>query len=169
MRRNPGHVGPNAHAQALRRYLVGDPFLVSPTQWGVVDAVHGSFSSTLYAQANVGTQSIELNAAPVVNDFLLVGTLEQPIQVTAVSGTAAPYTATLALELPSTQASGAAVVAAKTLDLYLDGSQTLSDPTYLTPGVRYLTSYTPAVNDVVVVLRGQSGLQTDRVVFGRLA
>ena len=46
-----------------------------------------------------------------------------------------------------------------TVDLYLDGSSTL------TAGVRYLASYTPAVNDVVLV--GRYG--ADRFVLGKLA
>ena len=46
-----------------------------------------------------------------------------------------------------------------TVDLYLDGSTTL------TTGVRYLASYAPAVNDIVLV--GRYG--ADRFVLGKLA
>lgn len=56
-----------------------------------------------------------------------------------------------------------------TVDLYLDGSQTLGDTAYLTKGVRYLSDYFPAVGDVVLVSRGTGGLRSDRVVLQRLA
>ena len=49
--------------------------------------------------------------------------------------------------------------APNTVDLYLDGSATL------TTGVRYLASYAPAVNDIVLV--GRYG--ADRFVLGKLA
>ena len=55
------------------------------------------------------------------------------------------------------------------VDLYLDGTQTLSDTAYLTKGVRYLSDYRPTVGDVVLVARGTGGLKTDRVVIQRLA
>ena len=165
MRRNPG-VGssPAALAHTMRRHLVGDPFLVGPYQWGVVHAIHGSYSSTLAGAASVGDQTLSLTAEPSVNDFLLVGT-NTPLRVTAVSGSG-PYTATLAVQVGVAEASGAAVTAMKTCDLYLDGSQTLADTTYLTPGVRWLQSYTPTAGDVVFVARGTGGLQSDRLILG---
>lgn len=165
MRRNPG-VGnsPAALAHAMRRHLVGDPFLVGPWQWGVVNAVHGSYSSTLAAAASVGDQTLSLTATPAVNDFLLLGA-NPPLWVTDVTGSG-PYTATLAVQVQTAEASGTAVTAMKTADLYLDGTQTLSDTTYLTPGIRWLQSYTPTVNDVVMVARGTGGLQSDRLILG---
>ena len=59
---------------------------------------------------------------------------------------------------------GAVHTAPNTVDLYLDGSSTL------TTGVRYLASYTPAVNDIVVVGRlvAGSGSGQDRFVLGKL-
>lgn len=56
-----------------------------------------------------------------------------------------------------------------TVDLYLDGTQTLNDTAYLTPGVRYVDTYSPTVGDVVVVLRNIGASATDRVVVGKLA
>lgn len=47
-----------------------------------------------------------------------------------------------------------------TVDLYLDGNTAT-----LTPGVRYLASYTPTVGDVVLVSR----MGSDRVVHHKLA
>lgn len=47
-----------------------------------------------------------------------------------------------------------------TVDVYLDGASNATN------GIRYLSSYTPAVNDVVLVLRCAP---TDRVVLGTLA
>ncbi len=172
MRRTPGvGVGPNATAQALRRYLVGDPFTTAPTQWGVVYVLHGGFSSTLAAAAAAGATSLSVTAAPIFNDLLLVGTLastDQTVRVTSVNG-AGPYTVGVIPELPSSQASGATVVSANTLDVYLDGTQTLRQTQYLTPGVRYLASYTPAAGDVVFVARGAGPSISDRVVLGKLA
>lgn len=168
MRRNPG-VGssPAAVAHVLRRNLVGDPFVVAPYQWGVVHAVHGSYSSTLYAAASAGSQTVELQAAPSVNDLLLVGT-NPPLRVTAVTGSAAPYTATVYPAVATAEASGTAVTAAHTCDVYFDGTQN-SGSAYLTVAVRYLASYTPAVGDVVVAARGASGLATDRLILGKPA
>jgi hypothetical protein len=54
------------------------------------------------------------------------------------------------------------------VDLYLDGTQTLGDTSYLTHAVRYVASYNPAVGDIVLVSRGTGGLRTDRVVLGPL-
>lgn len=160
----------------MRRYLVGDPFTTAPTQWGVVHAVHGGFSTTLAAAASTGATSLSLNAAPAVNDLLLVGTLastDQTVRVTAVTGSAAPYTAQVLPELPSSQASGATVVSVKSLDVYLDGTQTYEDTLYLTPGLRYCAGYaggaTPAVGDVVLLSRGVGPSSSDRVVLDRLA
>lgn len=50
-----------------------------------------------------------------------------------------------------------------TVDLYLDGASSL------TPGVRYLASYSPTVGDVVLVGRHITGAGQDRFVFGKLA
>ena len=50
-----------------------------------------------------------------------------------------------------------------TVDAYLDGSSSL------TTGLRYLASYTPAVNDVVLVARMQGRARAARVVLGKLA
>lgn len=172
MRRAPGvGAGANATAQAFRRYLVGDPFTTAPTQWGVVQALHGGFSSTLAAAASAGATSLSITAAPIVNDLLLVGTLantDQVVRVTAVNGSG-PYTVNIVPELPSSQASGASVVSANTLDVYLDGTQTYAQNVYLTPGVRYLDSYSPTAGDVVLVLRGEGPSTSDRVVVGKLA
>ena len=55
-----------------------------------------------------------------------------------------------------------------TVDCYLDGSADL------TTGLRYLSTYTPVVNDVVLVLRMPGGVgpvgrsRTMRVVVGKL-
>ncbi len=56
-----------------------------------------------------------------------------------------------------------------TVDVYLDGTQTLSDTAYLTKGIRYLASYTPTVGDGVLVHRGSRRSSSDRVVLGKLA
>ena len=50
-----------------------------------------------------------------------------------------------------------------TVDVYLDGSS------QLTTGLHYLSSYSPVVNDVVMVARMQGASQTARVVLGKLA
>lgn len=50
-----------------------------------------------------------------------------------------------------------------TVDVYMDGASTL------TPGVRYLSTYTPTVGDVVVVGRMQAQSRTARFVIGKLA
>lgn len=50
----------------------------------------------------------------------------------------------------------------KTVDVMLDGA------TNATLALRYLASYTPTVNDYVLVLRSTGGL-SDRVVAGKLA
>lgn len=56
-----------------------------------------------------------------------------------------------------------------TLNLYLDGTQTLGNTAYLTRNVRYLASYVPNVGDVVIVQRGKFRSSSDRVVLGKLA
>lgn len=55
------------------------------------------------------------------------------------------------------------------VDLYLDGSQTLGSTSYLTAKVAYLSSYYPAVGDVVLVRRGQGRSNSDRMVLGKAA
>lgn len=50
-----------------------------------------------------------------------------------------------------------------TVDVEMDGSN------YTTPGLRYLASYSPTVNDVVMVARMQGASRTARVVLGKLA
>lgn len=169
MRRNPG-VGnsPSAVAHAMRRHLVGDPFVAGPWQWGVIDAVHGSFSSSLSAGAAVGDTTLSLGAAPAVNSLLLLGS-NPPLGVESVSGSAAPYTATLKTEVAVAEASATAVTDMKTADIYLDGTQTLNNTDYLTVGLRWLVSYTPAVGDVVIVARGTGGLRSDRLILGTVA
>jgi hypothetical protein len=166
---------PNSVAQALRRQLKGNPFLTSQVQWGVVAAVHGAFSSTLAAAAAVGTQQIQTNAAPPVNELLLIGTITTGIRVLQVLGSSAPYTVTLSTALPVAQANSAAVQGMATVDLYLNASQNnvlpsgQPNPAFLTPGVRYLSTYSPTVGDSVVVLRGIGGMASDRFVLGKLA
>ncbi len=54
------------------------------------------------------------------------------------------------------------------VDLYLDGTQTLSNTAYLTKGVRYLAGYVPTVGDTVIVQRGLKRSASDRVVIGKL-
>lgn len=56
-----------------------------------------------------------------------------------------------------------------TVDLYLDGTQTLNDTAYLTPKVRYDASTVLYVNDVVLVYRGTNHHSSDRVVLLKLA
>lgn len=55
-----------------------------------------------------------------------------------------------------------------TVNLYLDGSQTLNDTAYLTPNVAYLSTYVPVVGDTVLVHRGVGRSSSDRVVIGKL-
>lgn len=55
------------------------------------------------------------------------------------------------------------------VNLYLDGTQTLSDTSYLTNNVRYNASYTPTVGDVVLVARGTGKSSSDRTVILKLA
>lgn len=50
-----------------------------------------------------------------------------------------------------------------TVDVEMDGSS------YTTPGLRYLSSYSPTVGDVVLVARMQGPSRTARVVLGKLA
>ena len=151
----------------MRRSLVGNPFTDGPWQWGVIDTVHGSYSSTLAAAAAVGATSLSLTASPSVNDYLIVGA-NIALRVISVTGTG-PYTADIASEITTAEASSTAVTAIKTCDVYLDGTQTLSDTAYLTPGVRWLVSYTPTANDVVIVARGTGGLRSDRLILGTVA
>ncbi len=248
MRRDPGHTGPNAFANALRHALIPDPFLASWQQWGHVWAVHGSYSSTLAAAATQGATSIDLSAAPSVNDFLLIGSFSSTLSAAASAGDTSvslgaappdglllsfgdafgsyggqgsvlsvsgsgPYTVTLDTPLAYDQASGATVTghvpayqvtavsgttatvpelqspwpsattvtALHTVDVLLDqaiGIDRLTDgtpavdtngnPVALTPGVRYLGPYSPAVRDYVLVGRSNmsTGAGTDRIVLG---
>jgi hypothetical protein len=55
-----------------------------------------------------------------------------------------------------------------TVDVYLNGMQ--NDPTdeAVTPELNYLSSYVPAVGDVVLVQRGAFRNRSDRVVLGKL-
>jgi hypothetical protein len=53
--------------------------------------------------------------------------------------------------------------APRTVDLYLDGATTV------TPGIRYLGWWAPAVGETIPVLRGPKGLQTDRIALGTLS
>ncbi len=164
------HGGSQSLAQVLKKQLVGNPFTNGTIQWGMVEVVHGATSSALYAAAALGATSIETQAPPLVNDMLVIGTAPGAIRASAVTGSAAPFVVTLAQPLSVAQASGAAVNALNTLDLYLDGSQLQPNPApFLTVGVRHLKTYTPAANDVVCVLRGAGGLSTDRIVVGSLA
>ncbi len=176
MRRPPGGEGVNGLAQALRRQLVPNPFLGSSSQWGRVKGIHGSFTSTLYAAASLGTQSVELNAAPSINDYLIIGASLPACRVTAVSGSAAPYTATLATPLATAEASGATVTTLSTVDVYLDQSDGnlsggVPDPAYLTYGLAYICYYTPVLEDYVIIWRSEmsTGAGSDRIVMGRRA
>lgn len=140
--------------------------MTSAYQWGTVSAVHGYFSSTLASAASAGATSISTVAAPSLNALLLIGTLAsgpnaQAIEVLGVSGSG-PYDVALAQELSASQVSGASVTDVPTVDLYLDGAS------YLTTGVRHLGSYSPQVNDVTAVARGQGGLSSDRFALGSL-
>ncbi|HEX7355250.1 MAG TPA: hypothetical protein VF288_10510 [Mycobacteriales bacterium] len=49
------------------------------------------------------------------------------------------------------------------VDVKMDGSD------YVTPGVRYMSGYSPTVGDVVFVARMQGSSRTARVVHGKLA
>lgn len=90
MRRAPGVAGPNAFAQALRHNLQGDPFLTSWQQWAHIAAVHGSYSSTLAADAvpvaSDQVQNISLSAAPSVNDLLVIGSFSTTLASAASAG-----------------------------------------------------------------------------------
>lgn len=55
------------------------------------------------------------------------------------------------------------------VDVYLDGTQTLNDTSYLTTGIRYLAGYVPTVGDVVIIQRGLKRSASDRLVLGVLA
>jgi hypothetical protein len=57
--------------------------------------------------------------------------------------------------------------ATPTVDVFLDGTQE-SPEGNLTPGIPYLASYAPSVNDVVLVYRGMYRNRTNRVVLGKL-
>lgn len=145
---------------AMRAEIRPAEFVHAPWQWGQVSAAHSSAqNTTLYAAVSAGATSIETNASVGEGAYILIGTLTLAIRVTSVSGSAAPYTLELAQDVGISQASGATVSVLNTLDLYLDGA------TALTYGVRYLKSYTPTVNDVVVV--GRYG--SDRFVLDTLA
>ena len=56
-----------------------------------------------------------------------------------------------------------------TCDVYLNGTQALSnppDPSYATTGLRYFPNYRPQVGDVVLVGHGTGGLTSDRWILG---
>lgn len=169
MRRNPGHAGPNSQAHAIRRALVPDPFLADAYQFGYVAAVHGSYTSTLSAQADAGATSVSLAAEPSVNDMLLLAG-NPPLRVSAVSG-AGPYVATVYPTVQVQVASGASVTTLKTVDLHLDQSQEIAQVSQLVWGVRYLEGYSPAVYDYVAIARTRpsAGAGSDRFVLGRFA
>ena len=155
-------------AHLLRANVVGHPTLASPTQWGLVSAVHqASDETTLAAAAAAGALTIQTNGPLTPNAQVFVDGATQAIAVTALSGTQAPYTVTLQTPLLANASSGATVRVANTVDLYLDGTQNLGDEAYLTPGVRFYDSFAPEVGDVVQVLRGTGASATDRVCAGR--
>lgn len=96
MRRDPGHAGPNRDAMAIRRALEPNPFTSSWQQWGHIAAVHGSYSSTLAQDATpahapvpgdpVPAQTIDLAAAPSVNDLLVIGSFSSTLSSAAEAG-----------------------------------------------------------------------------------
>ena len=55
------------------------------------------------------------------------------------------------------------------VDLYLDGSQTLKDTKYLTPKIRYNAGLAPYVGDVLLVYRGNNHHSSDRIAVLKLA
>ena len=56
-----------------------------------------------------------------------------------------------------------------TCDVYINGTQNLNNPAFLTRAIRYLESYVPTVNDVVLIGHGTGGLTSDRWIIGDLA
>lgn len=166
MRRDPGVAGPHAGAHAVRLALVPDPFVASAYQFGYVKAVHGSFSSTLSAAANAGDQTVDLGAAPSLNDCLVLPS-NPPLRVTALSGT----TATVYPPVQESVASGTSVTTLNTVDIDPDQSGGLSATTSLVPAVRYLKGYSPTVEDYVAIARPSlsAGAGSDRFVLGVFA
>ena len=74
--------------------------------------------------------------------------------------------------LPTSQTSGAAVVALWTVDVFLNGTQIMPTPsmgTFVTIGIRFEEGWNPVVGDVVPVIRGPGGLVTDRFVLREMA
>lgn len=141
-------------------------------QWGTCEVVHGQryTNTTLAAPANLGDPSVQLNAAPQVNDFLVIGSIAEAYQVTAVSG-AGPYVAVLKGTIASNQAVNSPVYALWTVDCYINGLQNFT-PAYgsnLTVGIRFCEGWNPQVGDVVPILRGPNGLESDRFVIRELA
>jgi hypothetical protein len=55
------------------------------------------------------------------------------------------------------------------VDVWLDGSQVTGDPVNITTGLSYLSSYSPMVDDVVLVYRGYGKNRSDRLVLGDVA
>jgi hypothetical protein len=151
-------------ARDLRRNLVPAWSIEGPFQWATVVATHtSSQSTTLAAAVTAGALTITTEADLDVNAVVAVGGFYPAMFVTKSSGTAAPYTLTLAQPIPEDAASGAAVDVLNTIDVEMDGAP------YLTPGIRYLSWYSPAVNDVVAVGRMQGASRTARFVLGTLA
>ena len=140
MNRPPAPGSPHSLAHALRRGLSPKPFNDDTVQWGIVAAVHGSTSTMLTTAASEGDVTIYTAAAPMVNDLLVVGSFPTGAlpsvtpHVTAVSGSG-PYTVSILPGMPTTQSSGASVIALPTIDVYLNGAQNPTPASSLTWGI----------------------------------
>ena len=133
-------------------------------QWGLVQAVHGTYASTLATNASLRSDQISLNDPPALNAFLVFPGVPGSFRVTAVSGDLATIVPSLPQDVPS----GTAVADLPTLDVYPDGSQHTNNPAYLMPGLRWLASYVPTAGDVVLIRRGQGLSSSDRLVLGKV-
>lgn len=170
MKNAPGGPGPRGVAAALRKHVASNPFLDGTVQWGIVSAVHGSTSTTLSASASVGATTIYTVAAPLVNDLLQIGPVPTfTPRVTAVTTSGSDYAVTIQPGLVQAQASGAAVTALNTIDVYLNGAQNPSPASSLTWGIRYYSGSSPSVGDVLPLFRGLGGTASDRFALGQLA
>lgn len=167
-------VNTNRHARNMAKILRPPHYTSSPWQWGYVAAIHPSASTTLSSGCAAGAMSISTVASIAPNSLIVVGA-GGPVSVLSVTGSG-PFTVNLAGRgVPLAQSGGAVVRTIPTVDVYLDGWQSppanlpVGVTKVLTTGIRYLSTYIPAVGHVALLGRGTGLQKSDRIVLGRLA
>jgi len=170
---------PGRLARQLNRSLTPNTYTTRTTKYGIIEAVHTATTTTLSANVTAPSLTCEVAAHLVVNDYIFIGTNPTALQVTAVTGSG-PYTLTLGQYITVSASSGATVTRVNTVDLYVNGNTPtaaaaraatgkagpLAAVATLWTGMRWLSPYSPTVNDRVTIDHPRG---SDHYVRGTLA